>query len=112
MKMYSNEKPAALHQSGGVWFFNLNAEFIAGQTATAETPTAVDQWATDLVAIEGAPSRKKLIAAGMQARYSKDDEIAIINKKIEGDDAIYFEYAAYRAAVKEQVDAAGYPKGA
>lgn len=110
MKMYSNEKPAALHQSGGVWFFNLNPVLIPGQEATGDSQATVDQWECDSVAIDGEPSRKKLIAAGMQARYSKDDEIAIINKKIEGDGAAYVEYSDYRISVKAQVDAAGYPK--
>ena len=34
MKMYSNEKPAALHQSGGVWFFNLNPVLIPGHNGS------------------------------------------------------------------------------
>lgn len=110
MKMYSNEKPAFLHQSGGVWFFNLNATLIPGQAATEDNQATVDQWEADSVAIEGEPSREKLIAAGMQARYTKDDEIAILNKKIGGDDASYTEYAIYCVAVKAQVDDAGYPK--
>ena len=110
MKMYSNEKPAALHKSGGVWFFNLNPVLIPGQVATEDNPATVDQWEADSVAVEGEPSREKLIAAGMQARYSKDDEIAIINNKIEGDGAAYVEYSAYRVSVKTQVDDAGFPK--
>lgn len=110
MKMYSNEKPAALHQSGGVWFFNLNPVLIPGRVATEDNPATVDQWEADSFAVEGEPSREKLIAAGMQARYSKDDEIAIINKKIEGDGAAYIDYSDYRISVKAQVDAAGYPK--
>jgi len=46
----------------------------------------------------------------MQARYSKDDEIAIINNKLTGNDADYVDYSAYRVSVKTQVDDAGYPK--
>lgn len=110
MKMYSVTEPARLHQSGGIWFFNLNAQLIPGQAATEDSLATPDQWASDSVAVDGEPSREKLIAAGMQARYSKDDEIAIINKKLTGDDAAYIEYAAYRIAVKTQVDDAGYPK--
>ena len=110
MKMYSNEKPAALHQSGGVWFFNLNPVLIPGQEATGDSQATVGQWECDSVAIDGEPSREKLIAAGMQARYSKDDEIAIINKKLAGDDAAYADYSAYRVSVKTQVDDAGFPK--
>lgn len=110
MKMYSTTEPAQLHQSGGIWFFNLNAQRIPGRAATEDTPATPDQWTADSVAVEGEPSREKLIAAGMQARYSKDDEIAIINKKLAGDDAAYVEYAAYRAAVKAQVNSAGYAK--
>lgn len=110
MKMYSNEKPAFLHQSGGIWFFNLNATLIPGLAATEDSQATVDQWEADSVAIEGEPSREKLIAAGMQARYSKDDEIAILNNKIGGDDVAYAEYAAYRVTIKTLVDDAGYPK--
>lgn len=112
MKMYSATEPAQLHQSGGIWFFNLNAQLIPGQVATEDSPATPDQWAADSVAVDGEPTREKLIAAGMQARYSKDDEIAIINKKLAGDDVAYVEYATYRAAVKAQVDAAGCAKAA
>ena len=108
MKMYSNEKPAALHQSGGVWFFNLNPTLAPRQSADGG-PVTGEQWVSDSIAIEGEPSREKLIAAGMQVRYSKDDEIAIINKKLAGDDAAYAEYSAYRFSVKAQVSEAGYP---
>lgn len=108
-KMFSTEKPDFLHTSGGVHFFNLNAELIPGSPATDNAPGTVDQWASDSVAIEGEPTRAKLIAAGMQARYSKDDEISIINKKLLGDDAAYATYSAYREAVKQQVTEAGFP---
>lgn len=108
-KMFSTEKPEFLHTSGGVHFFNLNAELIPGTPATDEAPGTVDQWVCDSVAIEGAPERGKLIAAGMQARYSKDDEIAAINKKLLGDETAYAQYAAYREAVKQQVTEAGFP---
>lgn len=109
MKMYSATEPAQLHQSGGIWFFNINAQLIPGHAATEDSPATPDQWAADSVAVDGEPSRPKMIAAGMQARYSKDDEIAIINKKLAGDDAAYADYAAYRASVKAQVTAAGFP---
>lgn len=105
MKMHSTENPDYLHQAGGVWFFNLNAELIPGDPQ-AGTP---DTWTCDSVPIDGAPTRDKLIAAGMQARYSKDDEIAITNKKLAGDDASYATYSAYRTAVKTQVTDAGFP---
>lgn len=110
MKMYSTTEPDRLHQSGGIWFFNLNAEFILGEAKTEDSPAGTDQWVADSVAVDGEPTREKLIAAGMQARYSKDDEIAIINKKLAGDAVAYVDYAAYRVAVKAQVEAAGYPK--
>lgn len=108
-KMYSTEKPEFLHTSGGVHFFNLNAELIPGVPATDEAPGTSDQWVSDSVAVDGEPNRAKLIAAGMQARYSKDDEIAIINKKLLGDDAAYGQYSAYRESVKQQVTEAGFP---
>lgn len=107
-KMYSTAKPDYLHQADGVWFFNLNAELIPGQAATETTQATIDQYVSDSVAIEGVPDRGKLIAAGMQARYSKDDEIALINKKLLGDEAPYATYTAYREAVKTQVAEAGY----
>lgn len=108
-KMYSTAKPDYLHQADGVWFFNLNAELIPGKAATDTEQATIDSWVSDSVAIEGAPERGKLIAAGMQARYSKDDEIALINKKLLGDEVPYAAYTAYREAVKTQVTEAGYP---
>ncbi len=108
-KMYSTEKPEFLHSSGGVHFFNLNAELIPGTPASDDVPGTVDQWVCDSVAIEGEPTRNKLIAAGMQARFSKDDEISIINKKLLGDDSTYNLYAVYRESVKQQVTNAGFP---
>ena len=36
--------------------------------------------------------------------------VAIINKKLAGDDAAYVEYSADRVSVKTQVDDAGFPK--
>lgn len=108
-KMYATAKPDYLHQADGVWFFNLNAELIPGHEATETTPATVDQWVCDSVAVDGAPDRGKLIAAGMQARYSKDDEIALINKKLLGDDVAYAAYSTYRETVKAQVADAGFP---
>ena len=108
-KMYATAKPEYLHQADGVWFFNLNAEFIPGQAATESTPATVDQWVCDSVAVNGAPDRGKLIAAGMQARFSKDDEIALINKKLLGEEAAYALYQTYRESVKTQVTEAGFP---
>lgn len=108
MKMHSNEKPNYLHQSGGAWFFNINATLVPGGAAMDETTPHVEQWVSDSMPIEGEPSRDKLISAGMQARYSKDDEIALLNKKIAGESCA--EYDVYRTAVKSQVDEAGYPK--
>lgn len=110
MKMYSNEKPVALHNSGGVWFFNANPELIPALVATDDNIGVPDQWSSDSIAIEGEPSRDKLIAAGMAARYSKDAEIAVINNKLMGDETAYATYSAYRSAIKSQVDAAGFPK--
>lgn len=108
-KMYTTAKPDYLHQADGVWFFNLNAELIPGKPATDTEQATIDQYVCDSVAVEGAPERGKLIAAGMRARYSKDDEIAIINKKLLGDDAAYGQYSAYRESVKQQVTEAGFP---
>ncbi len=102
MKMHSSTPPDALHQSGGVWYFNLNAE--------QQTLNDVTQYVCDSIAIDGAPSRDKLIAAGMQARYSRDDEFALINKGIaDPQDPEYLQYLQYRIDVKTQVGDAGFP---
>lgn len=108
-KMYTTAKPDYLHQADGVWFFNLNAELIPGKTATDTEQATIDQFVCDSAAIEGAPERGKLIAAGIRARYSKDDEIAFINKKLLGDESAYAVYAEYRESVKAQVTDAGFP---
>lgn len=102
MKMHSSTQPDALHQSGGVWYFNLNAE--------QRTLDEITQYVCDSVAIEGEPTRDKLIAAGMQARYSRDDEFALINKGVaDASDPEYLAYLAYRVSVKNQVSDAGFP---
>jgi len=109
MKMHSTHLPPALHTSNGVWFFNVNPVLIPGAPATETTEATQDSYECDSMALTGEPARAALISAGIAARYSKDDEIALLNNKLLGDDAAYAAYAAYRDDVKAQVAAAGYP---
>lgn len=108
-KMHSTQLPPVLHTCAGVWFFNLNPVLIPGAPATEDTQATADSYECDSMALVGAPSRASLISAGVAARYSKDDEIAVLNNKLLGDDVAYASYTAYRNDVKAQVDAAGFP---
>lgn len=109
MKMSTHDLPPALHQCNNVWFFNLSITQIPGTPAADDTPERPASYECDSIALPGAPSRAALISAGMQARYSKDDEIAALNNKLVGDGVAFEAYQAYRVSVKDQVDAAGYP---
>jgi|SRR5690625_897016 len=103
-KAFSDIKPEALHKSMGKWWFNLNLKEEQNEEGEA-------QWVYDTVSIEGSPTRDKLIAAGMCVKYSKDDEIALINNKILGEKTSEWQaYINYRMSVKQQVGDAGFPK--
>ena len=99
--LISKTKPVSLHQVGDQWFFNvLPVEYTL--------PDGSAGWGCWSMPIDGQPTRKKLIAAGMLARYSAADEVAILCKKADGLDEEYETHALYRASIKAQVDAAGY----
>jgi len=100
MKAYSNTKPNLTHTKNGITYLNCNA---TEETVTDEmTDEARTQWVYDSVPVQ----KGNLVAAGIRARYSWDDEIALINNHTadpsdpEGE---YAEYQAYRSTIKTLV---------
>lgn len=95
MKAYSTQKPAVTHARNGITYLNCNA---VEETAVDEmTQQPRTQWVYDSVAVVNG----NFIAAGIRARYSWDDEIALINNHaIDPAHAGYATYQTYRAEIK------------
>lgn len=108
MRMSSNDVPNYLHQSNNIWFFNLNTVNVPGVLASDGITERLSSYECDSMPVVGEPSRASLISAGMQAKYSKDDEIAALNNKLVGDGTAFDLYQTYRTYVKQQVTEAGY----
>ena len=98
MKAYSTQKPQATHSKNGVTYLNCNAaEETIVDEMTQETRT---QWVYDSVAVVNG----NLVAAGIRARYSWDDEIALINNHAaDSAHAGYQAYQDYRNTIKALV---------
>jgi|TARA_R100000501_G_C2599124_1_gene96781 hypothetical protein len=102
MKAYSDTKPNLTHSKNGITYLNCNAveETIPADEVTGQEERT--QWVYDSVPVQ----KGNLVAAGIRARYSWDDEIALINNHnldSSDPDGEYAEYQAYRASVKNQV---------
>jgi len=100
MKAYSTTEPNLTHTKNGITYLNCNA---VEETVTDEmTEETCTQWVYDSVPVQ----KGNLVAAGIRARYSWDDEIALINNHTadssdpEGE---YAAYQAYRAEIKALV---------
>lgn len=97
MKAYSTLQPSLKHTKNGITYININAieQTITDEVSRVETT----QWEYDSMPV----IRGNVISAGIRAKYSWDDEIALINNfntdnsDVDGD---YAEYQAYRAGIK------------
>ena len=102
MKANSNTRPEAFITSKEKTLFNYNIVETTKEEIDGSERQSFDY---DCVEIEGTVTRDKLIIALIQDRYSKNDEIALLNNKMIGKDLNeYDEYQAYRAEVKLIVD--------
>lgn len=100
MKAYSDAKPNLTHSKNGITYLNCNA---VEETVTDEmTEEPRTQWVYDSVPVQ----KGNLVAAGIRARYSWDDEIALINNHNadpSDPDGEYAAYQEYRASIKALV---------
>jgi len=95
MKAFSTIQPELTHVKNGITYLNINA---TEETITDEMGERT-QFAYDSVPV----IKGNLISAGIRAKYSWDDEIALINNfNADNSDAggAYAEYQVYRATVK------------
>jgi len=97
MKAYSTLQPDLKHTKNGITYININA---IEQTITDEvTESETTQWEYDSMPVING----NVISAGIRAKYSWDDEIALINNfnadntDVSGE---YAEYQVYRADIK------------
>ena len=100
MKAYSDTKPNLTHTKNGITYLNCNA---VEETFTDEmTEGERTQWVYDSVPVQ----KGNLVAAGIRASYSWDDEIALINNHTADSsdpDGEYAAYQEYRASIKALV---------
>ena len=103
MKSYSSVQPPFIVTSEGKLFVNCNVE---QRTVTSkdDTPDRTE-FVFDSVEVPNL-DRSNLIAGVMQARYSKDHEIALLNAHLlNTKQAEWDAYQAYRVEAKAYVDA-------
>lgn len=97
MKAYSTIEPNLTHTKNGITYININAVEVTTTDEVTEQETT--QWEYDSMPVVNG----NLISAGIRARYSWDDEIALINNYNADNtdaDGEYAAYQAYRAEVK------------
>ena len=97
MKAYSTVTPELTHTKKGITYININ---VVEQTITDEvTEQEITQFEYDSMPVVNG----NFISAGIRAKYSWDDEIALINNYNADNtdaDGEYATYQAYRAEVK------------
>lgn len=97
MKAYSTTKPSLTHTKNGITYVNVNS---VEQTITDEvTELEITQWVYDSVAVQDG----NLISAGIRAKYTWNDELALINNYNADNsdtDGEYATYQTYRAEIK------------
>lgn len=103
MKSYSAVQPPFTVSSEGKLFVNCN---VVEQTVTGENDMPDrTEFVFDTVEVANL-DRNNLISGVMQARYSKDHEIALLNAHLLGTKQEEWEaYQAYRTEAKAYVDA-------
>jgi hypothetical protein len=101
MKSYSNVRPPIFHNLGdGSWYYNFNIKEVPAQEES-ENEIAFEY---ETVLIWGTPEYVKTLTAVINEFYSKDDEIALINKGIEDKtDSEYMDYREWVSNIKEMV---------
>ena len=95
-------RPAESYTCNGKTVFPFN--IVESQVADSMTGKTRTQYEYDEMRVEGEVTRDKLIAAGIAARHSVEDEIATINNFLEDKVAYgpeYQEYQEFRRGVKE-----------
>lgn len=104
MKANSNTKPDSFIKSKEKTLFNFNIVETTKEDIEGGQRISFDY---EYVVIEGKIIRDKLISTIIADKYSKDDEIALLNNKMAAKDLVeYDEYQAFRAKVKQIVDEA------
>ncbi len=98
----SDVQPAKSYTSNGKTVFPFN--IVESEVTDSETGKKRTQYEYDEARVEGEVTRKKLIAAGIKARYSLEDETATINNflldNVKHADE-YQEYQEFRQGVKD-----------
>jgi len=103
MKSYSAVQPPFITSSEGKLFVNCNVEerIVTGEEGQPDRT----EFVYDSMEVANL-DRSTLIAGVMQARYSKDHEIALLNAHLLGTKQEEWDaYQAYRTASKAFVDA-------
>lgn len=101
MKSYSTVAPPFLVESGGVLYVNCNVSTVSVDVGE---PTQRTEYVYDTVPVHS-KERGVLISAVMQAKYTKDQELAILNAHLLGTKpGEWAEYQAYRTLSKAYVD--------
>jgi hypothetical protein len=102
MKSNSDVRPSILQDLGdGSWHYNFNIKEVPVTTESGEEKTAFEY---ETVHIWGKPDYVKIVTAIISEQYSKDDEIALINKGIEDrDNADYMAYREWINSVKTMI---------
>lgn len=102
MKSFSSVSPEFLVQSNGNVYLNCNVQV---QVVDEGTDLERTEFTYDTVLVTSV-DRGSLISAAMQAKYTKDQEIAILNSHLLGTKPeAWDEYQLYREACKTYVDA-------
>ena len=104
MKAQSDSIPERFVKSRGRVQFNYNIHEITVANLDGTTRTAYEY---DYVELEGDVTRSKLIDAVISDKFTKADEIALINDKLANINVDkYRAYQTFRAQVKGMVDEA------
>jgi hypothetical protein len=97
MKSNSDVRPPILQDLGdGSWHYNYNVKEVQveSKVAEGEKPATKIAFEYETVHIWGTPDYVKIAVSVISERYSKDDEIAFLNKGIE--DKSNADYVAYQ----------------
>ena len=97
----SDTRPAKSYTSNGKTVFPFN--IVETEVTDSETGKKRTQYEYDEARVAGEVTRKKLIMAGIAARYDLADEIATINNFLQDNVKYgqeYQEYQAFRQGVK------------
>ncbi|MDR1582057.1 MAG: hypothetical protein LBS55_02170 [Prevotellaceae bacterium] len=107
MKSNSNVRPPIFQDLGdGSWYYNYNIKEVPAiknniQEEREEEKTAFEY---ETVHIWWSPNYAKIVTAIISEQYSKDDEIALLNKGIENiSNADYVAYREWVNSVKTMV---------